>query len=174
MQDKSKSRAGFGPRLAAYAVDKLLVGLALLLVRIPAWVVSFGQGSASPVLFDYTAADIVCYVLSAAYFVLLTYFTGGTLGKKVMGLHVEKSDGTALGFVDVLYRETVGRFLSGIACLGYIMILADRDKRGFHDWLCATCVCYNDKITDPPVKKDVPWTNPTDYPIPGREETAGE
>jgi uncharacterized RDD family membrane protein YckC len=166
MPDEKKLQAGFGPRLAAYVVDKLILCLALLLVRVPAWISSLINGSPSPVLFDYTVLDIVCYGLSVAYFVLLTYFTGSTLGKKLMGIQVEKADGSALGLVDVLYRETVGRFLSGIVCLGYLMALVDRDKRAFHDWLCATRVVYSDRKAPPKAEKPVVWVNPTDYTVP--------
>ena len=59
-----------------------------------------------------------------------------------MLLRVEKEDGAPLPFIDALYRETVGRFLSGILCIGYLLTLADRDNRALHDRLCDTRVVY--------------------------------
>lgn len=144
MQDNTIIRAGFGPRAAAFLLDQLLVGLALGLVKLPFWIARLSSGqSAVNVLFDFTALDILCYLLLSAYYVLLTYFTGSTLGKKVMGLRVMKEDGAPLRLVDVLYRETIGRYLSGILCLGYLMVLVDGKKRAFHDYLCDTCVVHD-------------------------------
>lgn len=148
MQDNDTiTRAGFGPRAAAFLIDRLLLALALVFVRLPAVIAAlFGyEGFAfRAFLFRYSALDVLCWALSAAYFILLTYFTGSTLGKKVMRLRVERADGEPLRLIDVIYRETVGRFLSGILCIGYIMALADKEKRAFHDWLCGTRVVYED------------------------------
>lgn len=167
MRDKTVSTvpAGFGARAAAYIIDRALLWLALCLVRVPAWLSGV---PAENLLFDYSAVDIVCYVLSSAYLVLLTYFTGSTLGKKVLRLRVVKADGSRPPFIDVLYRETVGRFLSGILYIGYLMALADRDKRAFHDWLCGTRVVYDEKLFNPPEEPETPWTDPGDYTVPGR------
>ncbi len=147
MRDNEATRAGFGPRAAAYIIDRALLLLALGGVRAPFLIAAlFGAGQfvAKEFIFRFSALDVVCWLASAAYFVLLTYFTGGTLGKKIMKLAVLPEDGGALRFIDVLYRETVGRFLSGILCIGYLMALVDRRKRAFHDWLCETRVVYDE------------------------------
>lgn len=142
--------AGFGVRAAAYIIDRIIVLLPLLLfVRLPAWFSAFSTGgtfTAKDFFFHYSALDVLCYLLSSAYFVLLTYCSGSTLGKKAMRLRVESQDGESMRFVDVLYRETVGRFLSRILYLGYIMILADRQNRAFHDWLCDSRVVYDEGV----------------------------
>ena len=145
MQGKERIRAGFGVRAAAYLVDRLLLLLALGFIRVPALLVSLftGGGISRAVLFQYSALDIVCYLLSALYFVLQTYLSGSTLGKKLFHLRVEGNDGEKLRFVDVLYRETVGRFLSGLLYIGYILALIDSRNRAFHDWLCDTRVVYD-------------------------------
>lgn len=147
MPDKELTRAGFGPRAAAYIIDRALLLVALCVVRLPFGIAAlFGANglTAKSFLFRYSFLDVLCWLLAAAYFVLMTYYTGGTLGKKVMRLRVEKEDGSALGLVDTIYRETVGRFLSGILCLGYLLALADKKKRAFHDYLCDTRVVYDD------------------------------
>ena len=146
MPDKELTRAGFGPRAAAYIIDRVLLLIALAIVRAPFAVAAlFGAGrlTAQNFIFDHSVLDVVCWLLASAYFVLLTWFGGATLGKMVMRLRVCREDGEDMRFIDVLYRETVGRFLSGILCLGYLMVLADKRKRGFHDWLCGTCVVYD-------------------------------
>ena len=139
--EKNVCPAPFGPRAAAFLVDRALLAAALLLVRIPAWAASLFAGApARSFLFDHSFADVLCWLLSALYFILLTYFTGGTLGKKLMRVRVAAADGKPLRLVDVIYRETIGRFLSGIMYIGYFMALVDREHRAFHDWLCGTCV----------------------------------
>lgn len=144
MQDNGRIRAGFGARMAAYAVDRLLLLLALGFVRVPALLISlFTGGVGQPVLFDHTALDIVCYLLSSLYFVLMTYCCGATLGKMLMGLRVESRNGERMTFLNVLYRETVGRFLSGILYVGYLLALVDSRGRAFHDWLCDSRVVYS-------------------------------
>lgn len=100
------------------------------------------------VLFHYSLKDIVLYIFKVMYFALLTWCTGTTIGKRLMNLRVVPADrNEKLSFVDVLYRETVGRFLCGISIwIGYIIVGIDKEKRGFHDMLCDTRVVYEKKV----------------------------
>ena len=64
---------------------------------------------------------------------------------KVCKEHEEK-----LPIIDVIYRETIGRYLSGlILCIGYILIAFDNRKRALHDMLCDTVVIYNFSVKQP-------------------------
>lgn len=76
-----------------------------------------------------------------AYFILITYFTHTTLGKMLLNLEVV-TDRDEWTFLNILYRETVGRFLSGIMCIGYLAVLISSKHQGFHDMLCDTYVVY--------------------------------
>lgn len=148
MQTKTNNQvyAGFFVRLAAYLIDWLVVGIALLTVRIPIWISSFAYPDnwlIRDFIFKYSIADIVTYVLSATYFILLTYYTGRTLGKRLLQLRVVSAEDRDMTFFEVVYRETVGKFLSGVViCIGYLMIGIDKEKRGIHDWLADTKVIY--------------------------------
>lgn len=52
-----------------------------------------------------------------------------------------------LTLFNVVYRETVGRFLCSLPVnIGYIVAGIDSEKRGFHDLLCDTRVVYQKKI----------------------------
>lgn len=170
MQDKEVTRAGFGPRAAAYIIDRAIILAGLLAVRTPfrlAALLGASQLTAKDFIFRYSFLDVLSWALGAAYLVLLTYFTGGTLGKKVLRLRVEKEDGEPLRLIDALYRETVGRFLSGIACIGYLMTLVDKKKRAFHDWLCDTRVVYDQVTFRAREKEAAPapgWTPKTEAP----------
>ncbi len=143
--------AGFWVRLAAYVLDSVVVFFALLAVRLAvSGVMAAAKDTvlAGNLLFQYNLKDIVLYVSEALYFILCTYYTGTTLGKKAMNLRVVRADGgEKLGLFTVVYRETVGRFLcSVIMGAGYLMAGIDKEKRGLHDILCDTRVIYAKKV----------------------------
>ena len=94
--------------------------------------------------------DIVLYALKVLYFIAFTYLTGTTLGKKAMNLRVvSKNPEEKLTLFNVVYRETVGRFLCSLPVnIGYIVAGIDSEKRGFHDLLCDTRVVYQKKIKE--------------------------
>lgn len=142
--------AGFFVRLAAFIIDSLIVGIVTLGIKIPVWCVAlifpnafWNQG----ILFQLTMVDIFIYLLSVTYFVLFTYCAGATLGKKVMNLQVVNAKGEALTKMQVVYRETVGRYLSMVLCnLGYLMVFVHKEKCSLHDVLADTQVIYGKRI----------------------------
>lgn len=142
--------AGFFVRLAAYLIDSLVVGAALLFFRIPMWVIYFMDSNnifVKPVLFVFGPCDILLYLLGALYFILMTYYAGATLGKKALNIKVISADEDKLTLITVIYRETIGKYLSGvIMCIGYILIGVDKEKRALHDTLCDTRVIYTCKM----------------------------
>ena len=97
-----------------------------------------------PMLFEFSIFDIVIYLFGLTYFVLMTYYYGGTLGKKLFKLKVCNNTDEKLSLFTVIYRESIGRYLSGlILFIGYIMIGLDSKKRALHDMLSDTLVVYN-------------------------------
>lgn len=155
MQNISESNqveyAGFWVRLFAYLIDMVIIGIPLLLVRLILWLVTWGLDGTvltKNLLFQYNLTDIVLYLLCSTYFVSCTYLTGTTVGKKLLNLKVVREDEEEkLELFTVIYRETIGRFLSGIVGnIGYILIGLDKEKRGFHDYLSDTRVIYAKKL----------------------------
>lgn len=144
--DKKLVYAGFFARLAAYLVDMILIGLPLLILRVPMFFISLSNPDfflLKPVLFDFTSWAIFLYILKVLYFVLMTYFKGATIGKYLFRLKVVSDNPEeGLSFTTVLYRETIGRYLSSLLYIGYIMVGASNDKRGLHDMICDTHVAY--------------------------------
>lgn len=138
--------AGFWVRLAAYVLDSVIIGAGLLAVRLVLAVISALTGSSfleNNILFQYTWKDIILYVCRVLYFILMTYSTGMTLGKRALNLRVVNADQSEkLSILKVVYRETIGRFLSGILYIGYLMIVPGREKCALHDMLCDTRVIY--------------------------------
>lgn len=132
---------GFFARLAAYVIDSIIVWIALLFIRIPLYFIfSHIDGH---ILFHYTFKDIILYLCGVSYFVLCTYCTGTTVGKRAMNLQVVNANGGKLSLFNVIYRESIGRFLSGICMgLGYLLVGIDKEKRGIQDMLGDTRVIY--------------------------------
>ena len=143
MRDNTLRAAPFFPRAAAWLLDRLILGVLLFVPRLT---VLFGKMETASLsrafLFRYTVGDIVLWALAAAYFVVLTAVGGATLGKKAMGLKVVTLDGEKPSFLTVLSRETWGRYLSSILCIGYILCLADPEQGTLHDRICDTRVVY--------------------------------
>ncbi len=145
MQNHLEDRvyAGFFVRLIAFAIDSLIAAIAVSVVIAPLSIAAMsGVGFLNAnFIFHYTFLDVLDYVGVALYFVLLTYKTHTTPGKAAMGLEVITVD-KEWTFINVLYRETIGRFFSAILCIGYFVVLVQEKKQGFHDMLCDTYVVY--------------------------------
>lgn len=179
MQNSYSSRdteyAGFWVRLAAYVIDSIIVFFGLLFVRLflsgimsvlsDAWI-------GGNILFHYTLKDILLYGFQVLYFILCTYLTGTTLGKRAMNLRVVSADGQKLTILNVVYRETIGRFLCSLSVgIGYIIAGVDREKRGLHDILCDTRVIYAKRVKVIPVYPRYQAPPMPGQPMPGPGQT---
>jgi uncharacterized RDD family membrane protein YckC len=77
---------------------------------------------------------------------VLTYYVGmtargATVGKKVFGIKVVKSDGTPPGFGVALLRQTIGYGISGaFFALGFLWVAFDKHHQGWHDKIANTYV----------------------------------
>ena len=128
--------ATFFQRVGAFLLDLIL---SLVVIRIPVGIASlFNSDLNHPVLFAITVGDIIAWFFVTLYFVLTTYLLGGTFGKLAFRLRVMRSDGAKLGFFTVLFRETVGRYLSGFLNIGYLIALFHHKHLALHDMICDT------------------------------------
>ncbi len=137
---------GFIRRFFAFLIDLLV----LLLPRMIFAFSSLASGAAGgaltqTVFFDFSALDILWYLVVSAYFILMTKCCGATLGKRVLRIKVVRGDGEPLDWLSVIYRETIGRYLNSLLCVGYLVLAADREHRGFHDLLADTRVVYGER-----------------------------
>ena len=142
----SRVYAGFFVRLTAFLLDKVIVGLPLILLRMIFMVFLPGSSAgflAKKIFFSFTVLDVILYLLTIVYFVLLTYYFGGTLGKKMMKLRVVSAEDRKPTFFEIAFREIIGRYLSTfILYIGYLMIGAGDQKEALHDFLADTRVVY--------------------------------
>lgn len=158
-QLENKVCAGFFVRFAAFAIDSILAAFVVEMVKLPFSIAAAGGVDflKANFIFDYNFLDVLGYIGISAYFVLLTYFAHSTPGKMMFRLEVvtSKEEWT---FLNVLYRETVGRFLSSLLCIGYFAVLVQKDKQGFHDMLCDTYVVYKnmETVSAKPMRSVIP------------------
>ena len=151
---ENRAYAGFFVRLIAYMIDSVIAFVAAGLIKIP-FGIAAGVGLSalrSNFLFQYSFIDVVGYVGMVLYFILMTYFTHSTLGKMLFRLEVVSTD-EKWSLINIIYRETVGRFLSGLMFIGYLAVIISNKRQGFHDMLCDTYVVYRDMVR--PIKPAV-------------------
>ena len=118
---------GFWIRLAAVAIDSILLTVVNLILR---------------AAIDNSGVELLISVaVNLGYAVIMTAWRGQTVGKMVVGIQVVDSQGNIPGIGAVLLREVVGKFLSAIALgLGYLWVAWDKKKRGWHDHIAGTYV----------------------------------
>lgn len=144
--NQSVAKAGFFPRLAAFLVDLIIIGIILLFIEFPVAIVEMSVPDLfifKPFIFKFTVFDIFYYVIQLTYFTCFTAFAGTTIGKRMFNLVVVDEEGNKISFFKALFRESIGKYLSDILCLGYLMIFVDKENRALHDFICDTRVIYS-------------------------------
>ncbi|HSS92682.1 MAG TPA: RDD family protein [Candidatus Dormibacteraeota bacterium] len=141
--------AGFVSRLLAMAIDLgvivtvIVVGtlLAELIgLVLPKWV---WLSTAIP-----AAVGAVVSFVPLIYFFLAVAITGRTAGKAVMGVRVVGLDGRPLPVGRALLR-TVAYLVSLIPLFaGFLWVLVDGQRRGWHDHIARSRVVYAPHVTD--------------------------
>jgi uncharacterized RDD family membrane protein YckC len=146
--------AGFFSRAAAYALDRLIVfGISfvilavlnyfLTLIGADQWLENLSEtGTEHAILAVLLATSGINLMVSFGYNVALWVVSGQTLGKRVLGVRVMRADGTRLTVGRALVRQ-VGYLISSIFYLGFLWILFDNKRQGFHDKLAGTIVTYS-------------------------------
>ena len=117
--------ASVGQRLGAWLVDAV-VGILV--------------GAAGLVL----GVGFITFLVVIGYAVIYLWMVatkGQSPGKMAVKIKIVRMDGSSLGFGGVLLREIIGKFVSGLVIyLGYIWILFDDKRQGWHDKIAGTYV----------------------------------
>ncbi len=133
-----------GKRLGAYLLDSLVLFIAFFSI----FTASIFTGGFAGFVTGTDAAGVgvgfllgILLLLAYVIWALKLFTKGMTPGKKLLGMRVIKEDGTSAGFFTMLIREWIGKWISGLVLsLGFLWILFDRDKQGWHDKLMSTYV----------------------------------
>ena len=124
-------KAGAGTRLVSYIIDAIILWIIGAIVGLIFMAIGVG----------YVAASIIVGILiSLGYF---TYFFGNgqTPGMKVMKIKLCGTDGTyPIGYGKGFLRW-IGMLISALVIyIGFLWILIDKDKQGWHDKIAGTYV----------------------------------
>lgn len=153
------SYAGFVSRLMAMAIDLLILGITWLVASITFDFVArtsalrqifnaiFGpiswESSLQQLLVSIGLPALLLMGFSFAYFAFFYSLGGGTLGKYIMGLRVMRRDGRRISGRQATLR-TLAYALSALPIyLGFLNILLDDRRRGWHDILAGTVVVHS-------------------------------
>ena len=151
---------GFFPRLGAYMIDQLLLGMLVYSIwlvffsSIPAW----QMPDVTSIRFT-TPAEITDFVHTLVAFsnkmlviFLPTFFLyevilngkfGATIGKRIIGARIVRMDGQSINYRIAALRWLGERLSDMFLCyVGHIFILVREDKRGLHDLIAGTRVIY--------------------------------
>lgn len=137
--------AGFVSRLIAYIID--LVVLSIVAVG-TTWFVNTVQatlglqGLIKEDAARFVLGGLAILLLMGLYFVFFWTLTGQTPGKMIMGVRVVTLDGGSLSLGRSI-RRVLGYLVSALALYGgFMWILIDNRRQGWHDKLAGTCVIY--------------------------------
>ena len=145
--------AGFVSRLFAFVIDIVLIITALTVMS---WFFSTVNkllgvdnffirmlGSSVWQNVRIVVASLISIGVYVGYPVLFWTLTGQTPGKMLLGLRVVSTDGHYLSFGQAL-RRLIGFILAALPLyVGFLWILIDDRRQGFHDKIAGTCVIYS-------------------------------
>ena len=137
----------FGPRLVAYIIDVLIViGVVIALSIVWAIITAATGGFVGNTISSGAAGGVVLLaitvpVVTIGYFPWFWARTGATPGMRSQGLRVVRdADGGAISTGQAILR-LIGYWVSGaVFYLGYVWILVDKRRRGWHDLIAGTVV----------------------------------
>ncbi|WP_336848915.1 RDD family protein [Staphylococcus nepalensis] len=135
--------AGFGIRFWSFIIDLLIIfGLHSLVLK-PIY--QFTNIDEMRLWIDYfSIGHMLDALIFYIYFVLMTKFFKQTIGKMICNIRVERLDRQPLSWSDVLFREWIGRIISGVMFnLPYLVTLFTDKHRGIHDFFANTVVIKN-------------------------------
>jgi len=138
--------AGFWIRVCAYLVDSVFLWMILWLLATVA-IIGYTTGASGTVSAEQLAPGYWAQWAPMAgldVFIKLVYYTlflgksGQTLGKKLFGLRVIRTDGGPVTYGQALLR-TIGYYLNMLTLqIGFLWVAVDSRKQGLHDKIAGT------------------------------------
>jgi uncharacterized RDD family membrane protein YckC len=145
--------AGFFSRAAAYIIDRLIVfaiafmimlviNYFLSLFKLDQWLAAWVGSSTNQIITALLSSVGINLVVSIFYNISFWMLSGQTPGKRFLGVRVMRADGERLKLRNAILRQ-FGYYISTILYLGFIWILFDNKRQGFHDKIAGTIVTYS-------------------------------
>jgi uncharacterized RDD family membrane protein YckC len=141
--------AGFITRFLAFSIDLVIV---VVLMSLNGYVIRFAVDFAESLPFVQVTALVkelavaattaINVALGCAYYMGFWLAAGQTPGKRFIGVRIVRADGGRVRAGNVLRR-----FAGYVLCLlffpGFLWILVDNQRQGWHDVLAGTIVIYS-------------------------------
>jgi uncharacterized RDD family membrane protein YckC len=130
-------------RLGAYIVDQ--IALALLGLAVGSIVISaiFPDVAASDQNLTLAQRSVLAGIgtcINLLYYTISVGLWGRTIGKRVFGLVILKSDGSRVGYARAFFRA-IGYYVDFLTLgAGFLMIAWNKKRQGLHDMLVDTIV----------------------------------
>ncbi|KXH87563.1 hypothetical protein AU377_00995 [Sporosarcina sp. HYO08] len=161
-QDKYQLKfAGFWTRFWAYFID-LIVLSAIGGIFIKPLFRVMGIEISNPFFWIFSVYKLTALLLLLVYFAFMTKFFKQTVGKMIMGIKVIPKDQKELTWSTVLFREVIGRFISKMLWIPYLLVIFMPKKEALHDLFADTLVVHEDVYE----RKTLPNVSmPVDHPI---------
>ena len=145
--------AGFFSRAAAYIIDRLIVfaivfvimlviDYFLSLFKLDQWLAARIGSSTNQIITTLLSSIGITLIVDIFYNVFFWMLSGQTPGKRFLGVRVMRADGQRLKLRNAVLRQ-IGYYISTILYLGFIWILFDNKRQGFHDKIADTIVTYS-------------------------------
>ncbi|MCG7344404.1 RDD family protein [Sporosarcina sp. ACRSL] len=133
--------AGFWTRFWAYIIDLLIVSsISGIFIKPVFRILDIKISNPSFLLFS--PYKVTLLILFLAYFALMTKFTSQTVGKMILGIKVVTTDGGKLTWGTILFREVIGRFISKLLTIPYLLVAFMPKKESLHDLFADTYVIH--------------------------------
>ena len=136
-------KIGFLTRLVAYIIDGVIIGVGAGIILAIFGSSSLAAGQAASGV-PFTAMNAIGLILltvwSVGYVIFFWSTRGQTPGKMIMGIKIVTIDGGSMGVGKSIVR-LIGYAISAMVfCLGFLWIIWDKDKQGWHDKIAGTYV----------------------------------
>jgi uncharacterized RDD family membrane protein YckC len=157
--------ARFRDRTCAFIIDTIIIAVFTLCLFEGVVSAGFFSGTAvmsrGPgipfIIWGATAGVVLIILLCWLYSASMTSLSGGTIGKKIMGIEVIDFAANRLSFFQASVRF-FAKLLSGLILgIGFFMIRYSEERQGLHDRFAGTFVVYRKKGTSAPaIGKQIP------------------
>jgi uncharacterized RDD family membrane protein YckC len=134
-------------RLVAFIIDLILTSLLGGVVGAIGGLF-FGLTALEPTIENLQPFSLVLslIVLTGYHVYFLTTQNGQTPGKRLVNIRIVKKDGSKLTAADAFLRNVVGYLISNLVFwLGFVWIMVDKDRQGWHDKMVNTIVVQGDR-----------------------------
>lgn len=135
--------AGFWTRFWAYTID-LIVLYAISGIFIKPLFRAFDFQVSNPWFLLFTPFKITMLILLLLYFTLMTKYFQQTVGKMILGIKVISKEEGSLTWQTLLFREVIGRFISKVLVIPYLLVAFMPKKEALHDIFADTYVIHED------------------------------